>query len=268
MGQLMSATMCFEILEHIRIHRMFTMSFARAIQEKRIVDYTIWLPHLLFSQENNEYKGVDITIPPEFKQYDSDLTAKSLYHAVCMLKTGSRKCIVYLPNQEECDSYMKIVADVFLNYHGIDVWTHKIISSTTSQERTRILDEFQHTDSSMKMYILCSVRILDEAVNIPKCDSVFITKVGEHSSDIRFFQRISRSSTVDKENPNKHNNIFLWSEGLESCVDALSRLKDADPEFHKKLRVADCMYDSSHQPNRVKSIHVENNDTAKKLSIA
>ncbi len=103
------------------------------------------------------------------------------------------------------------------------------------------------------------MRILDEAIDVPWCDSVFITSVGESSSDIRFFQRMQRSGTPDASNPNKRNNIFLWAEGWEQCVTAFTYLRECDPTFHSKVRHAQVEYDYK----GTRSQYVERDKTTK-----
>jgi hypothetical protein len=56
-------------------------------------------------------------------------------------------------------------------------------------------------------------------------------------------QRCQRGSTKDSHNPNKHNNIILWADGWEKCIDALELLREADPEFHKKVKIVNTNYD-------------------------
>jgi hypothetical protein len=160
-----------------------------------------------------------------------------MYLATVMLKTGARRCIVYLTRQEDCERFMEHASKVFEEYHGISIWANKIDSTVTPAERTKRLQDFQ-SDLDAQFYLLTSVRILDEAVDIPKCDSVFVTSVGERSSDIRMMQRAMRGSTVNPANPSKHNQIILWANGWEQCVGSLELIREADPEFHKKIRVA------------------------------
>ena len=241
-GLVMSATLPTELYELLDINHTVYISFAQVITDGIIVDYTLWLPHLTKASDGTT--SVDIEIPVEFSTYDSDLTAKAFYLATVMLKTGSRRCITYLGRQEECDRFNEVVAQIFEKYHGLTIWTGKIDSTISKAKRKEVLEEFQTVKDDV-YHILTSVRILDEAVDIPRCDSVFITNVGEHSSDIRMMQRSQRSSTKDPKNPSKHNNIILWADGWEKCVGALDRLREADPEFHKKVRIADSNYDKS-----------------------
>ena len=253
-GLVMSATMPEELYEGLEINHTVHVTFAEAIRDQIIVDYTLWLPHLTRASDGTT--TVDVDIPVEFATYDSDLTGKAFYLATVMLKTGSRRCIAYLGRQEECDRFMEIVTRVMETYHGLTVWTDKIDSTISKVKRKDVLDAFQ-TGQDDVYHVLTSVRILDEAVDIPRCDSVFITNVGEQSSDIRMMQRSQRSSTKDSKNASKHNNIILWADGWEKCVGALELLREADPEFHKKVRIADGNYDTSGQKRRMERVEEE-----------
>ena len=253
-GLIMSATMPVEILEEIEVNHIVSIPFSYGIKEGYLVDYTVWLPHLVKASDGTT--SVDVDIPVEFLEFNKELTAKALYLVACMLKTGSRRCIAYMSSQDECDAFMEIVSSVFQNYHGLNVWTNKIDSETPSKKRSAILEEFQNGNSGT-YHILTSIRILDEAVDIPACDSEFVTSIGERSSDIRMMQRSMRGSRLDSKNPSKRNNIFLWADGWEKCVGALELLREADPEFHKKIRIADCNYDRSDSSERVEMIKAE-----------
>ena len=238
----MSATFPDDICEAMEIEHKVVVPFSKGIEGGYIVDYTLWLPSLTKHEDGST--SVEADIPVGFEAYERSMVLKALYHAVCMLRTGSRRTIVYLGTQVECDQYMEVCRRVLEEYHGVTgVWMGKMTCSVSSRERKEILSEFQGgEDGSFR--ILTSVRILDEAVDIPSCDSVFITMVGEHSSDIRFFQRAQRSGTLDPKNPNKRNHIFLWAEGWEKCVGALSLLREADPEFYRKVRHVSAGYDT------------------------
>jgi superfamily II DNA or RNA helicase len=238
-GLVMSATLPEELEEELFLNTIVRVPFAQGIRDGYLTDYSIWLPFLTRNQEGETSVAVDI--PDTFQQDDQTTIAQAMYLATVMLKTGARRCIVYLTRQEDCDRFMEHASKVFEEYHGITIWTNKIDSTVTAAERTKRLQDFQ-SDLDVQFYLLTSVRILDEAVDIPKCDSVFVTSVGERSSDIRMMQRAMRGSTVDPSNPSKHNQIILWANGWEQCVGSLELIREADPEFHKKIRVA-TMYD-------------------------
>lgn len=70
-----------------------------------------------------------------------------------------------------CDGINTIIG-VILRYHAIDLYTGLIISDTTNSQRKLILQEFSQYS---KKTLICSVRILDEYIDIAECDSVFLT---------------------------------------------------------------------------------------------
>jgi superfamily II DNA or RNA helicase len=253
-GLVMSATLPEEIEDILEINHSVYIPFSQGIKEGYITDYTLWLPYLIKNPDGST--NVDIDIPTEFSSFNKDLTAKALYLATVLLKTGSRKCIVYLSSQEECDLFTIIVMNIFKEYHGLTLWSDKIDATISKKKRKEILKEFEEKDFAT-FCILSSVRILDEAIDIPKCDSVFITTVGERSSDIRMMQRSQRSSTLDSNNPSKRNNIILWAEGWEHCVESLNLLRESDPEFHKKVRIADGNYSSNSDTKRIELVNSE-----------
>jgi superfamily II DNA or RNA helicase len=255
-GLLLSATIPEELYEELPINKIVRIPFSEGISGKYLVDYTLWIPHLLTCADGSTH--VEVEIPDEFINFSKDLTAKALYLMTCMLKTGSRRCIAYMQNQHECDEFMTILKDIGEKYHGITIWIEKITSDIQREKRQEILQEFQK--ESIDFRVLTSVRILDEAVDLPRCDSEFISSVGEQSSDIRFFQRCQRGSTIDPKNPNKRNNIFLWADGWEKCINALQYLRDNDPEFHKKICVTDTRYDGGESIER---ISYENEETSR-----
>jgi hypothetical protein len=149
-----------------------------------------------------------------------------------------------------------VARDIFENYHGVNFWGDKIIAET--RDRENIIKYFQEKNSDDTFHILASVRVLDESVDIPRCDTVFITCIGEKSSDIRMTQRGMRASRIDPKNPSKHNTIALWASGWESCIHSLDNLRCSDPEFHKKINVATCDYNKQIELNEIIDRESEN----------
>ena len=229
---LMSATIPEKLYEEFDdIINVYNYGIAEAIQNKYICDYEVHLPF------------IDNGIIEVSKDFPGD--AKVEFLITGMLKTGSRRCIVYLSSCAECELFMNMFKESMSKYHGIDkVWCEKIDNTVNSKERTRILHEFQNNKDN-DFYIITSVRILDEAIDIPKCDSEFITYVGEQSSDIRTVQRLQRGGRLDSENPMKKNNLFIWCEDWSKAVNILTLLKDSDINFYKKIRVINRNYDEN-----------------------
>ncbi len=230
---LVTATPPSSMEEILGCEIIYKYPFRKAIEEGYICDYQVYLPLLTTNEEN--VSSVLIEKPLELNDLDDVMTKKCLYLFNGMLQTGSRKCIVYLSSHDDCRLFINTFNEVNNRYHYLPVWTNMIISDISQAERTNILRDFQRESDELK--ILCSIQILDEGVDIPSCDSVFITNVSEHSSSIRTVQRICRANRKVDNNPNKKANCFLWTDDLNSIVGCLSLLKENDIEFHRKIRM-------------------------------
>jgi superfamily II DNA or RNA helicase len=233
----LSATIPEELYEQVNAELVFDYSIGKAIQDDFCVDYTVYLP--LIDEETNSIK---IDIPDDLSELPKDLTNKAIFLANGMLLKGNRKCIAYLSNIEESVEFARVLREVFLKFHGIHMWTEVIHSNVSTKDRKSILEKFQN-DTEFQFHVLCSVRILDEAIDIPKCDSQFIANIGDNP--IRTVQRLGRGLRLDATNCSKHNSMFIWCEDSNNALNALSLLKHSDPEFHKKIRVLQTDYDTA-----------------------
>ena len=107
-----------------------------------------------------------------------------------MLLHGCKRCIAYLPTIEECGLFNIAFEEVCDKYHGIEIFKEEITAHTTQKRRDEILDNFEN-DTSKVLYVIASVRVLDEGVNLVKCDSIFMNTV---PNDITFVQRLCRAT--------------------------------------------------------------------------
>ena len=172
-------TMDTEIDNEIFGNIDYTFSMSDAIEQNRVCDYRIFVPTLHIAKET----GIELIYnEANLKDYDKELIIKARYVIKGMMEMGSRKCIIYLQNQNECREMTKIIIEQCKNYFAITHSCNYIISSDLRDERKNKLKQF--TDFNGYSF-MCSVDILNECIDIPKCDSVFITTVGEQSSDIR-----------------------------------------------------------------------------------
>ena len=160
---------------------------------------------------------------------------------------------------------------------GVGAWTARITEDVSDRGRTCLLEDFAacsddvipesseegtadggtegHSFLRRKMLkLLVSVRILDEAVDIPQCDSVFYANVPtSQCSDrtlARTVQRLCRAVRVHQETkPEGIANAFLWT-SLEDdrVVKLLEMLRDFDPALAGKVRVCSRDYDRLYEP--------------------
>jgi len=183
---------------------------------------------------------VNIDVPTELQELDYDLTIKCLFLISGMLETGSRKCIVYCGCIEECDAFNVIFKKIVEEYHYLECWVSSITADTGLKRRETILREFQENEN--KISILCSVRILNEGINIVKCDSVFITKVNKN--EITAVQRMCRAIRINRDNLNKVAQCFIWADDLDKTVEMLQFLKTNDETgFFNKIVTRNGNYD-------------------------
>jgi superfamily II DNA or RNA helicase len=202
----------------------YTYSMSSAIDEGRICDYKIFVPTLHIAKDT----GIDLIYnEANLKDYNKELVIKARYVIKGMMELGSRKCIIYLQSQSECREMTTIIKEQCKNYFAISHNCNYIISNDLKKERKEKLKSFIHFDGYS---FLCSVDILNECIDIPKCDSIFIAYPSK--SKIRNIQRLCRANRKDKENPNKIANIFLWCDDYkDDLVDFISHIKEYDSNF-------------------------------------
>ena len=157
----------------------YSYTFIDAIRNKYINDFKLIIPNL--KEDTNKI----------------DFFYKN------MLYFGYKKCIIYCKTIEEIKKYEEEIIILNKNNYNIELKTNSITYKTSLKKRDKIINEFK---KDYKMNLLFSVHTLDECIDIPKCDSVYITyKV---VNPINIIQRVSRCLRV-YENKGK-SGIFLW----------------------------------------------------------
>ncbi len=208
---------------------VYNMSFTEAISNKYITDYKIWLPSI--NETNTQLKE-------ELKIYEIDDTikAKCIFLMSCLLNNGSKKCIIYCIDTKEIDLMINAI-NKLNEFYVLNITSSKITSSDSHISRTTILNNFV---SNNNIQLLFSVRILDECIDIPSCDSIFITY--PTNSKIRTIQRISRCMRIDTKNPFKIGNIYIWCSKYEQILETLSGIKEYDQVFKEKILINQNMF--------------------------
>jgi hypothetical protein len=200
------------------------MSFTDAIDNKYITDYKIWLPSI---HENNDQLNKELSI------YDvtNIIKYKCIYLFSCLLNNGSRKCIIYCIDTNEITDMINGMNELNKFYY-INYNINQITSKTNDKQRNIILNKFSDGNN---IQLLFSVRILDECIDIPSCDSIYITYPSK--SKIRTIQRLSRCIRIDKYNKFKIGNIFIWCDEYDLILETLSGIKEYDIYFKDKIKI-------------------------------
>ena len=235
---LLSATVPEELYERMSVAKAYEYGMAEAIRGGFCCDYRVYLPLL-------EMRGTEgaVVVPELLAEDDRTLAAKALFLVTGMLMCGSRRCIAYMASKAECDAFLGVLAKVVETHHGLGFWGGKIDCDVGRADRERLLREFQAGDDGM-LRVLTSVRILDEAIDVVRCDSQFVSHVGEDASDIRTVQRMCRGIRLDPSNPSKVNHMFMWADEWGRALQALSLLRTMDVAFHTKVRVGGINYEA------------------------
>ena len=210
---------------------IYDMSFKYAIDSGFITDYRVWLPSIqedISDLKNDIHKELGIK---DVLGKDNIVYSKSIYLFSCLINTGSQKCIIYCTNTEEIDILMSTI-NKLNEYYCIDLHMGKITSETNASSRTHILNKFT---SSSQIELLFSIRILDECIDIPSCDSIYITY--QAKSKIRTIQRLMRCTRTIKTNKYKIGNVFLWCSEYDSILDILGGIKEIDSSFAEKVMI-------------------------------
>ena len=245
---------------------VYEYGMSKAIEDKFICDYNIYLPLI----ENN---AVDIDIPEELTEsallLDNDILKKALFLVNSILLKGSRRCICYMNSIEECNIFEKVINDIMDKYHGCDYIVYKMNCETSSAERNFILNNFEKPDDDGKSIIrlLLNIRILNEGIDIIKCDSVFIGNISDNSNIISMVQRICRANRLDNDNKNKIANCYFYCDDLNKCVNSLQLLKTNDIDFVKKIHYIDSNFKKTGSSESIEKVIGYNKELEKFINV-
>jgi superfamily II DNA or RNA helicase len=204
---------------------VYQMTFTDAITNKYITDYKVWLPSI---HENSEELDKELSI----YEIDNAIKNRCKFLYSCIANNGSRKCIVYCKDTEDMNSMiecMKTLNDFYI----MDIEMYSISCEDSEKKRAYVLECFTNNE---KIQLLFNIRILNECIDIPACDSVYISYAPKNK--ITTIQRISRATRIDKNNPYKVANVYIWCEEYEEILETLSSIKEYDIMFKDKVKVS------------------------------
>ena len=182
----------------------YSYSFVDAIKNKYINDFKLIIPNL--KEDTNKI----------------DFFYKN------MLYFGYKKCIIYCKTIEEIKKYEEEIIILNKNNYNIELKTNSITYKTSLKKRDKIINEFK---KDYKMNLLFSVHTLDECIDIPKCDSVYITY--KIVNPINIIQRVSRCLRI-YENKGK-SGIFLWCNKYKEIKLVCNLLEDFNINISQKI---------------------------------
>lgn len=202
----------------------YTLSWNNAINNKYICDYNFYYPNANKIIEYFDKINFDKTIINKTK-----LIYKAYFLLETIKKIDIKKCIVYLKTIEESEQFENILKLVNV-YHDLKIAVYNINYNTGKTTRNLSLTKFRNNNT--KISIILNVHILDEGIDIPECDSVFLTN--PNNNPINLIQRISRANRKSINN-DKIAKILIWSKNQETLNDVLKRIEHYIPIKYNKI---------------------------------
>lgn len=200
----------------------YKIEMSDAIKNNKICDYELYIPDI---QVNNQNFIDDINTEINIRDLDDNINIKSNFLLRGILATGSNKTIVYVRTHDEANKFKSSLLKIN-EYFFIDLSVNTLLSSDNKAKRLEKLNTFKSFNGYS---LIISVDILNECIDIPSCDSIFITY--PTTSKIKIIQRICRANRKDKHNPNKISKIFVWTDEYEDMTEIISNLKEFDSNF-------------------------------------
>ena len=145
-------------------------------------------------------------------------------------------CIIYCVDTNEINEMMTAI-DTMNDFYCMEYNMNYITCNCNEKMRKNVMESFATLNA---IQLLFSVRIMDECIDIPSCDSIYITYPSQ--SKIRTIQRMNRATRIDKQNPFKVANIFIWCQEYDQILITLSGLKEYDTFFRDKVNIVESNY--------------------------
>jgi superfamily II DNA or RNA helicase len=193
----------FETAKHQNIFgkTVYILEWKTAIDNKYICDYNFYYPN-----NNKIIERID-NLKIDKSLIEKTILINKAYFLLESIKiTNVKKCITYLKTINEMEQFVKILKTINI-YFDLNIKVYEITCNTTKKKRLESINKFKNDNNMIN--ILCNVHILNEGIDIPECDSIYLTH--PNNNPINIIQRISRANRLDNNNINKITKIFIWS---------------------------------------------------------
>lgn len=227
----LSATPKYLDNSNILGNTIYRYDWNRAIENKYITDFEIILPTDSYLDVNfNDFISM-FSINKNVDPTECDLIKKMYFIIRSLLFNGNKKCIIYLLDTNIASKCNNIIQWMSLLFKR-QIVTNIIDYKTDRKIRKQILTNFI---TSNEINILLNVHVLDEGIDIPACDSVFITNPSYNIQNI--VQRMSRCNRIYPGKDKSH--IYLWTnkEKTKEILDYINN--NTNNEFNYKYNMMD-----------------------------
>jgi len=190
---------------HIFGNNSYNLSWCDAINNKYICDYKFYYPNPdMINTRVTELNTSTAIMKLEINK--CILLNKAYYLLECIKELKIRKIIVFLKTISESNEFMRILNVINLFFNN-KLSISEINFNTGKSARNKTIIRFKNKNDTIN--ILCNVHILDEGIDIPECDAVYLTH--PNNNPINFIQRISRCNRLKPNSSNNIANVLIWA---------------------------------------------------------
>ena len=192
----------------------YTLDWKYAIENKYICDYNFYYPNNNKIIEHITNLKFDISI------IEKTILINKAFFLLESIKTiNIKKCIVYLKSIKEANLFENILKTINI-YFEFTLGIYNINYNTGKTARNLSLTKFRNNKT--KISIMLNVHILDEGIDIPECDSVYLTH--PNNNPVNIIQRISRANRLSTDKTKAH--ILLWSKNQMNLENIIKQIKE------------------------------------------
>jgi superfamily II DNA or RNA helicase len=202
----------------------YTLDWKYAIENKYICDYNFYYP-------NNDKIIEHITnIKFDTSIIEKTILINKAFFLLESIKTiNIKKCIVYLKSIKEAELFENILKTINI-YFELTLGIYNINYNTSRTKRNISLTKFRNNKT--KISIMLNVHILDEGIDIPECDSVYLTH--PNNNPVNIIQRISRANRLTTNKNQAH--ILLWTKNKTNLDNIIKQIKEYIPIMFNNIK--------------------------------
>lgn len=193
----MSATPTF----NVKYDAVYKYDWKTAINNEHICDFNITIPTKDIIENENLQKM--IALLKDIKDVNEKFIKKGYFIVKSLLYNGNKKCIIYTTTIDKANIFYSILIGI-LKLMQVDFEIHIITNKTRKKDREYNIYKFRKSDI---LSIIINVHILDEGIDIPECDSIYVTQPNNNIENL--IQRMCRCNRRIKTK--KSCNMYLWS---------------------------------------------------------
>ncbi len=207
---------------------IYSYKWKDAIEKKYINDFEIVMP-----SKGTSLKNFDELLKSINKKYKHNKMACKIYFLIKgILYNGDKKIIIYLTTIEKANEAMKII-NWIKEIFNVTINTSLIDYKTTNKQRQDIIKIFNNDEN---IHIICNVHILDEGIDVPLCDAVYITQ--PNNNILNLVQRMSRCIRMVEDKRMSHIYIWCTEKKTDTILKYLS--KESKGYFENKVTHLTC----------------------------